>query len=144
MERRRLPLSEPGCMVKTNVHAKRKSPCMTSVSELFHTTAAVMNMGMLMMRENGVICTLPAVLNIRKRTLLRTRRFNCITGISGAIRTTSFAGPEEFNIHYPLLGAYELHVMVPESNTYISLTVATEFTSTDSYNILGFSWPPPY
>ncbi|MBN2444353.1 MAG: PEGA domain-containing protein [Spirochaetales bacterium] len=60
-----------------------------------------------------------------------------ITGISGAIRTTSFAGPEEFTIHYPLLGAYELHVMVPESNTYISLTVATEFTSADSFNILG-------
>lgn len=60
-----------------------------------------------------------------------------ITGISGAIRTTPFWGHEAFGIHYPLLGAYELHVMVPKSNLYFSCVAAAEYASIDNFYIMG-------
>ncbi|MBN2533136.1 MAG: PEGA domain-containing protein [Spirochaetales bacterium] len=60
-----------------------------------------------------------------------------ITGISCAIRTTPFGGKEAFGIHYPLLGAYELHMMVPDSSLFLSCIAGTEFESADNFYIMG-------
>lgn len=60
-----------------------------------------------------------------------------VTGISCAIRTTPFWGSESFDIHYPLLGAYELHMMIPGSNLYVSCVAGTEFVSVDNFYVMG-------
>lgn len=59
-----------------------------------------------------------------------------ITGISCAVRKTSFIY-EDFDILYPILGAYEFHFMVPDSYTFVSAIAASEYESEDNYYVMA-------